>query len=60
MSIPSLHLHREPTRWIKAFLSLFAFPSDGHHLWEAEAKVDRDASKSVSDTRDAVIVKNPV
>lgn len=23
---------------------------DGHHLWETEAKVDKDASKPVSDT----------
>lgn len=41
--------------------SLFFFSlSDGHHLWETEAKVDRDASKSVSDPCDAVIVTNPV
>lgn len=40
--------------------SLFLSLSDGHHLWETEAKVDRDASKPVSDTCDAVIVTNPV
>lgn len=28
---------------------LFSFV-DGHHLWETEAKVDRDASKTVSST----------
>lgn len=41
-------------------LFLFFFLSDGHHLWETEAKVDRDASKSVSDACDAVIVTNLV
>lgn len=43
-----------------SFFSRLLSLSDGHHLWETEAKVDRDASKSVSDPCDAVIVTNPV
>lgn len=30
------------------FFLLSVFDPDGHHLWETEAKVDRDASKTVS------------
>lgn len=36
----------------KALSCLFLYLLDGHHLWETEAKVDRDASKSVSDACD--------
>lgn len=41
-------------------LSLCLSSVDGHHLWETEAKVDRDASKSVSDTRNTVLVMSLV
>lgn len=27
---------------------LFFLPADGHHIWEMEAKVNRETSKSVS------------
>lgn len=36
----------------KPISCLFLYLLDGHHLWETEAKVDRDASKSVSDACD--------
>lgn len=46
-------------RFVTESFAPLLFLSDGHHLWETEAKVDRDASKSVSDTRDIIVVTNP-
>lgn len=42
------------------FFSLCLSFLDGHHLWETEAKVDRDASKPVSDTCDIILVMSLV
>lgn len=46
----------------KTLLSLFFlfFLLDGHHLWETEAKVDKDASKPVSNTYDIIIITSLV
>ena len=41
------------------FRFLFCF-LDGHHLWETEAKVERDAAKPVSDTQDTFVMTNLV